>query len=279
MSEEFTPEKTRLIKKIINRTILAIVVIVLLFSSIGIVEEGERGVRTTMGKITGDVAGPGPYLKVPFFQSMNIIDVETRTIAFEDKDNIKTELKSASRDLQDVGISVVVNYRIDPTEVKNIYIQYEDVDAYEAKVLVPRISDITKSISPQYTAEELVTKRAEFNTKVTVSLMEEIQKKGSISEQVNVTNVLFSKTFTDAIEAKVTAQQDAERAKNQLERTKYEAQQQIEKARGEAESIRIQSQALSEQPQFLDKLAIERWSGDLPVYWGGNGPLPFLNIK
>lgn len=279
MSEEFTPEKTRLIKKIINRTILAIVVIVLLFSSIGIVEEGERGVRTTMGKITGDVAGPGPYLKVPFFQSMNIIDVETRTIAFEDKDNVKTELKSASRDLQDVGISVVVNYRIDPTEVKNIYIQYEDVDAYEAKVLVPRISDITKSISPQYTAEELVTKRAEFNTKVTVSLMEEIQKKGSISEQVNVTNVLFSKTFTDAIEAKVTAQQDAERAKNQLERTKYEAQQQIEKARGEAESIRIQSQALSEQPQFLDKLAIERWSGDLPVYWGGNGPLPFLNIK
>lgn len=279
MDEELTPEKVALIKKLVTRGIITIVAVILLFSSIGVVEEGERGVRTTMGKITGDVVTPGPYLKLPFFQSMNIIDVETRTVAFEKKADANTQLAGASKDLQDVGISVVVNYHIDPSAVKTIYIQYADVDAYETKVIAPRISDIVKSIAPQYTAEELITKRADFNDKVTRLLVEEISKKQSVSEQVNITNIEFSSTFTQAIEAKVTAQQDAERARNQLERTKYEAEQQIEKARGEAESIRIQSQALIEQPQFLDKIAIEKWDGKLPVYLGGGEPMPFINVK
>lgn len=271
-------------KKFIVNTAVVFVVLLLLFFSVGTVGAGERGVKTRLGAITGEVVEPGLYVKWPFIEKVNIIEVKTQTISFEKTTDEKgtttnTQLSAASKDLQDVGVSVVVNYHIDPSQVKNIYQQYRDVQAYQARVLEPRVSDIVKSVSPQYTAEELITKRSDFNSKVTSLLVEEIQKKDSVSEQVNITNIEFSPSFTQSIEAKVTAQQNAEKAKNDLVRIQYEAQQKVEAAKGEAESIKIQSDALSSQPQFLDKLAIEKWNGQLPQFMGSNTPLPFINAQ
>lgn len=262
----------------------SVLALVVLFGSIGTVGAGERGVKTRLGAITGEVVEPGLYFKFPFIEKVNIIEVKTQTISFEkgidEKGNaFNKQLSAASKDLQDVGVAVVVNYHIEPSQVKNIYQQYRDVQAYQARVLEPRVSDIVKSVSPQYTAEELITKRSDFNSKVTSLLVEEIQKKDSVSEQVNITNIEFSPSFTQSIEAKVTAQQNAEKAKNDLVRIQYEAQQKVETAKGEAESIKIQSQALTEQPQYIQKLAIEKWNGVLPQYITEGATTPFVNIN
>jgi regulator of protease activity HflC (stomatin/prohibitin superfamily) len=89
---------------------------------------------------------------------------------------------------------------------------------------------------------------------------------------------LVSVSFNNAIEAKVTAEQQALAARNKLEQTKFEAEQRVAEARGKAEAIRVESEALRSNPQILDLRALEKWDGVLPQVTGSGG-VPFINIQ
>ena len=95
-------------------------------------------------------------------------------------------------------------------------------------------------------------------------------------DEFNIVNFEFSKNFNDAIEAKVTAEQQALAAKNKLEQIKFEADQKIAEARGKAEAMTIESNALKSNPQILELRALEKWNGTLPPVTGG--AIPFINL-
>jgi prohibitin 2 len=139
---------------------------------------------------------------------------------------------------------------------------------------------VVKSTSAQYTAEELVTKRAEFGDKVNLLLSERFMSKDAVLERFSVTNFEFSKAFTQAIENKVTAVQNAEAAKNKLEQIKFEAQQTIETAKATAEAQRIQAQSLAAQggDDYVNLKAIEKWDGHLPQQMIPNSSVPFIDL-
>ena len=244
--------------KIILHVIIGIIGLCLFFGAWGTVGAGERGVKTRFSAVRG-VVDPGLYFKLPFIERVNIMDIKTQTVLYERED----PLFAASRDLQDVKIATVVNYHIDPTAVDQIFQQYGNTEAYEANVIRPIVRDTGKSVASQYTAEELVTKRAEYNDKVTAVLTERLAPKFVVVERVNITNFEFSPSFTQAIEAKVTAVQNAEAAKNKLEQVKFEAQQTIEKAKAEAEAIRISAQAINSQggADYVELQRIQKWDG------------------
>jgi regulator of protease activity HflC (stomatin/prohibitin superfamily) len=142
------------------------------------------------------------------------------------------------------------------------------------------VRTIVKSNTAQYTAEELVTKRAEFADKVLRELTDQFGTKDAVLENFNVTNFDFSEAFAQAIETKVTAVQNAEAQKNKLEQVKYEAQQKIETAKAEAEAIRIKAQAVTQQggKDYVQLQAIEKWNGILPTSMIPNGTVPFIDL-
>lgn len=82
-------------------------------------------------------------------------------------------------------------------------------------------------------------------------------------EKADITDVSFSDSFTQAIEAKVTAVQQAEAAKNKLAQVQYEAQQKIETAKADAEAIRIQAQAINSQGgrDYVELKKVYQWDG------------------
>ncbi len=265
--------------------IIALIVLVLVFASFGTVSAGERGVKTRLGAVVGMV-DPGLYMKVPFMEAVHKMEVKTRTVNYDKNGNEgdaldSSELSGASKDLQDVAIAVVVNYHINPEKVDMIYSQYRSVDVYESTIIEPIIREIVKTTSGQYTAEELVTKRADFGDKVNLALTERLSTKDAILERFSVTNFEFSKAFTQAIESKVTAVQNAEAAKNKLEQIKFEAQQTIETAKAQAESIKIQAQAVNSQggADYVQLQAIKAWDGHLPTQMIPGSTVPFLNLK
>jgi hypothetical protein len=45
-----------------------------------------------------------------------------------------------------------------------------------------------------------------------------------------------------------------------------------------AEAIKVEADALKDNPGSLELRAIERWSGEMPSYIGGGGQLPFINL-
>lgn len=274
----------RIEKKTVITVIGVIIIALLLVSSAGTIGAGERGVKTRFSAIVGTVP-QGLYFKIPFIESVHIMDVKTRTINYdrngaEGDARDTSQLFGASKDLQDVSIGVVVNYHIDATKVQEIYAQYSSVANYQYNVIEPVVREIVKSTSAQYTAEELVTKRAEFSDKVNTALATQFTDKNAILERFSVTNFEFSKAFSQAIETKVTAVQNAEAAKNKLEQVKAEAQQTIEKAKAEAEAIRIQEQAINSQggADYVALKAVERWNGILPTQMVPNASVPFINL-
>lgn len=271
--------------KAIFKVIVGVGVCVLIWMSFGTVKAGEVGVRTTLGAVSG-IVEPGLYLKVPFIQKVNKINVKTLTVNYDKNGNEgdakdTSALFGASKDLQDVRIGVVVNYHINATKAAQIFTQYRSTENFELNVIEPIIREIVKSTSAQYTAEELVTKRTEFSDRVNGLLVQRLSEKDVIMERFSVTNFEFSTAFAQAIESKVTAVQSAEAAKNKLEQVKFEAQQQIEKAKAEAETIRIKAQAITQQggKDYVQLQALEKWDGKLPAQMIPGGTVPFIDLN
>ncbi len=264
------------ISKIVWHVVILLVGITIIFGSFGVVGAQERGVKVRLGVVHGAVK-PGPYLKFPLIESVVKMDVKTQSL----EATKEAPLSAASNDLQDTKLAVVINYHIDPTTVENIYVQYGDADTYYTKVVEPLIVATVKATASQYTAAEQIQKRLDMQAKALFALEKAFEGKNVVIEKADITDVSFSPEFTHAIEAKVTAVQQAEAAKNKLEQVKFEAQQQIETAKATAESQRIQAQSLAAQggSDYIQLKAIEKWDGHMPQYMIPGAATPILDLR
>ncbi|MGN1458514.1 MAG: prohibitin family protein [Acutalibacteraceae bacterium] len=246
--------------------VIAIVLIVLLGSSISIVPAGNKGVQMNMGAVTGTIYNEGINFKIPFIQSVEIID--TRVQKYESSDNA-----SASKDLQTITSSIAVNFRVDSTKVDKLY---QNIGTnYKDTVISPAISECIKAVTSQYTAEQLITKRSEVSEKMKTLLQEKLKDKYILIDSFNITDFQFSEAFNTSIEEKQIAEQNALKAQYDLERIKTEAEQTITEASGEAEAMKIKNNQVTDNIIKLE--FIKKWNGEMPKYYGGDGNL-FLGL-
>lgn len=266
ITREFGNQTVLDIKKITIHAVSALVILVVLFGSFGTISAGERGVKTRFSAVVGTV-GEGLYVKLPFIEHVVRIDIKTQ------KEQV--EASAASKDLQTVNSAIALNYSLDPSLVAHLY-QSVGI-GYKERIIDPVIQESVKASTAKFTAEELITKREEVRAEIETHLREKFQGSGVVVVGLNITNFDFSKSFNDAIEAKVTAEQNALAAKNKLSQVQYEAQQAIEKAKGNAEALRVESAAINSNPQVLQLRAIEKWNGVLPQVT--SGATPFINLK
>ena len=259
------------IKKIIQYSSAGIVIIaVLIFNPWTTVEAGERGVVTRFGQVEERVLTPGLHFIIPFVESVHIMDVQTQ------KEQV--DIIAASKDLQTVSATIALNFNVDPSAVKVLYQQVGY--GYGLRIIDPAVQEAVKATTSQFTAEELITKRPVVKEQLLALLRERLIKNNIVAEDVSIVDFDFSDSFNQAIEAKVTAEQNALAAKNKLEQVKFEAEQRISQAKGEAEAIRIQAQAIQQQggDSYVQLQAIQKWRGDVPDYMMGNS-VPFINLS
>ena len=198
---------------------------------------------------------------------MKKIDVQTQ------KEQV--DATAASKDLQNVTTTIALNYSIDQSKVVELYSNIGT--SYKERVIDPYIQESVKATTANFTAEELITKREEVSEEVKAHLAERLSPLGIVTQGLSIVNFKFSESFNDAIENKVTAEQNALAAKNKLAQVQYEAQQAVEEAKGKAEALRIESNAISSNPKVLELRAIEKWNGVLPQVTGG--ATPFINVN
>lgn len=262
----YETELERLVKKGVSITLMALVFIIIVFGTIYIIPAGERGVLLTFGKPDLQAKTEGLHFKVPLAQKIIKIDVKTQ--------KYEADASAASEDLQIVSSKIAVNYHLIPETTPELY---RDIGlAYNERVIQPALQEVVKASTAQFTAEQLITNRAEVKETIKILLTERLHPRGIIIEDISIVNFDFSPSFNEAIEAKVTAEQQKLKADRDLERIKVEAQQKIESAKAEAESIRIQSNALRDNPDILQLRAIEKWNGIMPKVTGG--AIPFIDI-
>ena len=245
-----------MIKKFVS--IFLLIIILLFIFCIRTVNSGEVGVKTRFGKVLDTEVHDGINFKLPFIEKITKINVRVQ----------KTEIttSSASKDLQDVEMKVAVNYRVDSTKAINLY---KNVGTkYEETILQPIIQESVKSVTSQYTAEELITSRVKVSKDITNMLQSKVKKYGLIIDNFNITDFNFSEEFNKAIEEKQVAEQKVLTAKQELEKEKIEAEKKIVKAKSEKEANELKQQSLTNN--IIKEKFIEKWNGELPKASGNN---------
>jgi regulator of protease activity HflC (stomatin/prohibitin superfamily) len=255
--------------RVIVTIALSFLASVLVFSSFTLVPAGARGVLLSFGATQERILGEGLNFKIPFVQRVVKIDVKTQ--------KNEVDAGAASKDLQNVTARLALNYHIQPESVGKLY-QSIGLD-YQARIIDPAIQEAIKSVTSKFTAEELITRRQEVKDQAKIVLVERLSKQFIVVDDLSIVNFSFSNSFDQAIEAKVTAEQNALAARNKLEQVKFEAQQKIETAKADAESIRIQAQALAQNQELVKLKAVEKWNGVLPTTMLPGSTVPFLDLK
>ena len=275
MDNQDINEITGLLKKGQWKSVLivAIVIIALIaFRPWVQVGAGERGIVQNFGAVQDIVLDEGLHFKIPIVQTVILMDVKIQ--------KAMTDAASSSSDLQDVDLSVALNYHIIPDKANLVYqtigIQFKE------RIIDPAIQEVMKAVSARYTAEELITKRPAVSSEMKEALTKRLIVSNISVDAFSIINFSFSQTFTDAIEAKQTAEQNALKAKRDLDRIRVEAEQTIAAATAEAEALRLQKMNISPDLIELRKIeanlkAIEKWDGILPQVTGA-GAVPFIGV-
>ncbi len=233
---------------------------------------GERGIVLNFGAVQDKVLDEGMHMRVPLMQEVIIMDVKIHKVV--------TDAASASSDLQDVALSVALNYHIIPDKANIVY-QSIGVE-FKERIIDPAIQEVMKAVSARYSAEELITKRPAVSAEMQEALKARLLINNIAVDAFSIVSFNFSKIFTDAIEAKQTAEQNALKAKRDLDRIRVEAEQTIAAATAEAEALRLQKMNISPDLIELRRIeanlkAIDKWNGVLPEVTGA-GAVPFIGV-
>lgn len=260
--------------KIVKKVAITIIslIAIYIFWPFASVPAGYRGIVTTFGKPQDDVRGEGLHMIAPFGQKMNLVNVSI----VRSNDNGE----AASKDLQTVKTTITLNYHANAGDVVSIFRNLGNDP--ETRIVQPSVQEAVKAVTARYTAEELISKRELVRNEIMQDLTARMTRHGMTIDEMSITNFNFSQSFNQAIEGKTTAEQLKLKADRDLERIKVEANQRVATAEGEARSLASQRQQIT--PELLqlrqienERMAIEKWDGNLPSYLTAGSPLPFIN--
>jgi prohibitin 2 len=262
----------------------AVLVAVSVLSPVATVPNGHRGVMLTFGKAADEPLTEGLHFRIPIAQTLYRMPVQVQ--------RSETQSEAASKDLQRVQTTVVLNYHVQPTETVTVYRELGAFENIEPRIIDPAIQEAMKAVTAKFTAEQLITKRPEVSAEIRDTVDDRLARHGLAVDEFSITNFRFSESFDHAIEAKTVAEQQKLKAERDLERIKVEAEQRIAQARAEAESQKLnasaQAEALAMQreaitPELIELRrveaqlrAIEKWDGRLPNV--NSGAVPFISV-
>ena len=257
---------------LVGITLALVIGLIILFASTSIVPTGHIGVVTLYSKVQDKYLDAGFHWVKPFVEDVHDVDIRTQKYA--------NTVEGSAKDLQIVNITMSINYQIKPEKVTELYAK---VGAdYSNIILNPALQSSLKASMAQFTAEEMITKRAEVSNTITKELNESLDNYFLISA-VNLENIDFTDEYNNAIEAKTTNQQKAEAEKAKLEITKVQNEQKINTAEAEAKVRELQSKSVTDKSLEQLKLEIQReliqkWNGQFPTTMLGDNPNMLFNL-
>ncbi|MEE3348623.1 MAG: prohibitin family protein [Candidatus Gastranaerophilaceae bacterium] len=247
--------------------VLLLIMFVVLFNPIAIVGVGERGVKVTLGKVSPVSFTEGVHFVTPFISKIKNMDVKTQ------KNFMDTEVYT--KDIQQARISYVINYNLQP---QNAHKMYREVGvAYKDTILMPVVEGTIKDVIGKWNAQDLVANREAAATDIIGKLQKQLESKYINVTGFQITEIKYSDVFERSIESKVTAEQEALKAKNRTVQIQEEAKQKIISAEAEARSMKIRADALAQNKSLVQYEAVQKWNGVMPTYMLGNS-MPFIGL-
>lgn len=206
--------------------VIVVLVAMLLFLSIKVLPEYQRGVVLTLGRYTG-TKGPGLVILVPIVQRMMRVDLRVTVMDVPPQDVI-------SRDNVSVRVNAVVYFRV--MEPDKSMLQVADFFQATSQLAQTRL----RSVLGQHELDDILSQRDSINRSLQQILDEATDPWGIKVSNVEIKDVDLNETMVRAI----ARQAEAER----------ERRAKVIHAEGEmqaAEKLRDAAAMLSQQPQAL----------------------------
>jgi regulator of protease activity HflC (stomatin/prohibitin superfamily) len=228
------------------------------FRSFHSVNAGHVLVVRQFGEIVGQ-RGDGFQTIAPWQSAEEVsTQVESQRFQMDDRTGaVEGAISSGpaiSEETQPVYAVVTLNYRVSDKAVQELY---TDVGStYFDKVVAPRVFQVFKNETVKFKSVSVAPNREEIRQAVQLELDRQLQSFSIDVVDFLINDLDFPQEFTQAIERKQVATQDALAARQKVEQSKAEAQQEIERARGQAQAQRLRASSLTDRNLQFEALQI-----------------------
>lgn len=286
-------------------TAAIILVLMLIFvgcNSFETVDAGHVGVKVLFGEVDTVRALPeGLNFINPF---SHVVEMDCRL----QKYGAEVKFDCASKDMQDVHVSLIVNARLENARAPEVF-QKTGTD-YMEKILQPAAAECLKAEMARHSASDILASREAIKKAVQTSITTWVQKYGIQVAELSLTNISFDAQYEAAIRQKQVEEQKALQKTYELQGAEKAAEiakaaaaglanAAIEQARGAAEAVKLNADAdaysrrvraeaeatanekiakslsTADGVRVIDLQRVQRWDGKLPGFVGG-GSIPFL---
>lgn len=242
-------------------SVLAVIVVVGgwgAFRSFHSVDAGHVLVVRQFGEIVGQ-RGDGFQTIAPWQTAEDVsTQVESQRFQMDDRtaaaEGAISSGPAISEETQPVYAVVTLNYRVSDKAVQELY---TDVGStYFDKVVAPRVFQVFKNETVKFKSVSVAPNREQIREAVQLELDRQLDGFSIDVVDFLINDLDFPQEFTEAIERKQVATQDALAARQKVEQSKAEAQQEIERARGQAQAQRLRATALTDRNLQFEALQI-----------------------
>ncbi len=232
---------------------VGLIILVVVVSSFFVINPGQAGVVSILGKARDNAFLEGVHLKPPIISAVDIYDVTVQ--------KFEVPAQSSTKDLQDLNARFAINFRLDPMQVVEIRRTQGTLANIVSKIIAPQTQESFKIAAARKTVEEAITQRADLKQDFDDVLEKRLEKYGIIVLDTSVIDLEFSPEFAKSVEDKQVAEQRSKRAVFIAQEAEQQAQADINRAKGKAEAQRLLAETLKAQggELVLQKEAIAAW--------------------
>ena len=272
---------------------------------------GYVGVTSLFGKVDADELPEGFHLINPL-RKVERIDCKNKELTLEG-------VSVPSQDQLTTMIDITVKWRVNRSMAAEAFKETGDAQALKQTHLIPEFRSLIREAGKAVIrAEDFYQSEVQSNMQSRIlDGLQTIKDKGILVDAVLMRRVELPAAVTQGVLDKKRQEQKAEQQKAEFERFKTEQQQKVASAEAEraaavqqaeqrkaladakayeitaeakarAEAIRIEGEAIQNNPDLIRLRAVEKWSGAVPSVTlgggGGNGQsgspaiMPFLDI-
>lgn len=264
------------------------VFLVLFFMSLtacSVIHPGESGV--VFNRITGSLRteGQGSILVIPGVSTVEPYPISLRTYSMvqrsqEGSDKNDDSIDLPSKEGQHIKQDISITYNTSPDKAAEVFKSFngEDIGDIETTFIRRTTITVAQTAAGTMSLTELIsTRRDELQQAIQAKLAEELAKRGFVLDKVNLGAAHLPPSVEQQMQAKMAAQQDAQRAEYELVKQGTLAKARVAEAEGISKANQIMQQSLT--TAVLEKMKLEKWNGVLPTVQTGSGGGVILNLS
>lgn len=253
--------KAEMVGRIGRYTGFGLAILGALTSMFAQIDPGQVGVKKLFGKVQPGILTEGLNFINPLID-VERFDIRTQNYTMsgmhdEGEKMGDDAIRVLSADGLEVQIDLTILFRLMPDKapdvLRNVGRDYRDV------VVRPITRTKIRDYAAYYDAVALYsTKRDEFQQRLATAIEKEFKDRGLVLEQVLIRNINLPESVKAAIEAKINAEQEAQKMRFVLDKEKQEAERKRVEAQGIADYQRILTSSLTDKLLIYERIKAQK---------------------